>query len=291
MEFVKTTYFRSLGVLIVCLLLLGLAGAAWAGQIDDVRANVYAWCKAWQDRDIDAYKSFYSRNFRSQGLDYRGWMQKKKRRFSMIGELRVGILDLGVFIEGESAIARFIQRYHDPKVSDVGEKTLTMIHTDGKWEIVSEVWKPLKVSTRMSWEPSPPPVPKETKPRPSPVGPAKQNRTGNTLSQRTILVKSIKFEPQKKLEKLFIVSNKYFVPKISTEEGDHPKVVIDIKPVFSWNGPYRTPTNGKLIRQIRTFLHPGSDTLRIVLDLNPSKNYHINQIYYEKRNIYCLEIR
>jgi ketosteroid isomerase-like protein len=291
MEFIKSTYLRSLTVQIVCLMLLVPAGVASAGKIDDVRATVYAWCKAWQNRDIDTYMSFYSRNFRSKGLDYRGWMQKKKRRFNTAGEFRVDIFDLGVFIEGESAVARFIQRYQDPKMSDVGEKTLTMIQTGGKWNIVSEAWEPLKAPLRIIREPAPPSVPKNTKPPPSPVGDAKQHQTGNILSQRTILVKSIKFEPQKKLEKLFITSDKYFVPKISTVEGDHPKVVIDIKPVSSWNGPYITPTNGNLVRQIRTSLYPGSDTLRIVLDLNPSENYHINQIYYEKKNIYCLEIR
>jgi ketosteroid isomerase-like protein len=280
-----------MGMQIVFLLLLGMAGAASAGKIDDVRANVYAWGKAWQNRDIDAYKSFYSQDFRSQGLDYRGWIKKKKKRFNTVAKLRVDILDLGVFIEGESAVATFIQRYQDSKISDIGEKTLTMIHADGKWKIVSEAWKPLKASTRINREPPPPPRPKKTKPKPSAVGDEKQNQTATALPQRAILIKSIKFETQNKLEKLFITSNKYFVPKITTVEGDQPKVVIDIKPVFSWKGPDKTLINGNLIRQIRTALHHSSETLRIVLDLNPAENYHINQIYYEKRNIFCLEIR
>jgi hypothetical protein len=280
-----------MGAQILCLLLLGLAGVAWAGNIDDVRASVYAWCKSWQNRDIDTYMSFYSQKFRSKGLDYPGWMQKKKKRFKVISDLRVDISDLGVFIEGESAVARFIQRYQDSKISDVGEKTLTMMYTGGKWKIMSETWKPLKTRTRITdkWEPSS--EPKKTKSLHPPDGDAKQNQTANAGSQHTIIVKSITFEPQKNLEKLFIASNKYFVPKILTVEGDRPEVVIDIKPVSSWNGPYRTPTNGNVIRQIRTYLHSGSATLRIVLDLNPSENYHINQIYYEKKNIYCIEIR
>ena len=295
MEIVKSTYLRSIWVQILCLILFGLAGispAAWAGKIDDVRACVYAWCNSWQNRDIDTYMTFYSHNFRSNGLDYRGWMLKKKKRFKMVNVLRVDIFDLGVFIEGESAVATFIQRYQDSKISDVGEKTLTMIYADGKWKIVSEAWKPLKASSRKGWEPAAPsPEPKKTKPKPSPAGHETQNQTSSASSQRAILVKSIKFEPQKKLEKLFIASNKHFVPKISTVEGGHPKIVIEIKPVSSWSGPYRTLTKGTLVRQIRTILNRGSDTLRIILDLNPSENYHVNQIYYEKRNIYCLEIR
>jgi ketosteroid isomerase-like protein len=291
MKPVKSAYLRSIGAQILCLILFGLVGVASAGNIDEVRSSVYAWCKSWQNRDIDTYMSFYSQNFRSKELDYRGWMQKKKRRFHMVGSLRVDISDLGVFVEGETAVARFIQRYQDSKISDVGEKTLSMIYTGGKWKIVAEAWKPLTAPTRISGEWETASEPKKRTPVPSPVDKAKQVQTANALSKPAIVVKSIKFESQKKLEKLFIASNKYFVPKVLTLEGDHPKVVIDIKPVSSWSGPYITPTNGNLIRQIRTYLHPGSDTLRIILDLNPSENYHINQICYEKKNICCIEIR
>ena len=294
MKIVKSTYLRSIWTQILCLILFGLAGispTAWAGKIDDVRASVYAWCNSWQNRDIDTYMTFYSHNFRSNGLDYRGWMLEKKRRFKIVNVLRVDIFDLGVFIEGDSAVARFIQRYQDSKISDVGEKTLTMILTAGKWKIVTEAWKPLKAPARIARKAASRPLEKKLHSMFSPVGRAKKNKAVKTLSQTSIIVKSIKLELQKKLEKLFIASNRYFVPKILTLEGDHPKIVIDIKPVFSWNGPYSTPANGNLVRQIRTYMDTESKTLSIVLDLKPSESYHINQIYYEKRNIYCIEIR
>ena len=291
MKFVKSTYSRSIGVHIICLVLFGLVGIASAGKIDDVRARVYAWCKSWQSRDIETYMTFYSPHFRSNGLDYRQWIQKKRKHFKMVHDLRVDIFDLGVFIEGDTAVATFIQRYQDTKISDVGEKTLTMVYTDGKWEIVMEAWKPLKKPPRIIKEAALRPLEKEIGSTPSPVSRPKKDKAVKTLPIDGIIVKSIKLELEKKLEKLFIASNKYFVPKISTSDGDHPKVVIDIKPVYSWNGPSRTRANGNLIRQIRTSMHPESKTLRIVLDLTPSDNYHIDQIYYEKKNIYCLEIR
>lgn len=291
MEFIKSRYFRLISAQILFLILFGLSGIVSAGNIDDVRASVYAWCKSWQSRDINSYMSFYAKNFRSQGLDYRGWMQKKQKRFKMIDNLRVQIFDLGVFIEGEVATARFIQKYQDPKLSDTGEKTLTMVQSGGKWKIVSEAWKPYKGHVPRTREAPPQPIIKTKEKVTSPVGKATRNQKASFLSQSGIIVKSIKFEPQKNIEKLFIASNKHFIPKVLTLEGNEPKVVIDIKPVLSWSGPYRTPAKGNLVRQIRTYLHPDSDTLRIVLDLNPSENYYINKIYYEKRNIYCIEIR
>ncbi len=285
---------RSIVSQILCMVLIGLAGIASAGKIDDVRANVYAWSKSWQSRDINSYMSFYSPGFRSNGLDYKGWKQKKAKLFKLSGEFRVNISDLWVFIEGKYATARFLQRYQGPKISDVGEKTLIMVNSNGKWKIVSEAWKPLAVpaeTTQKMSSRSSPEEPKERDAAARTVHEAVRDPEIGTLPQNGIMVKSIKFESKKDREKVFIASNNFFVPEILTLEGDKPRIIIDIKRVSSWRGNYRTPVNGNLIKQIRTFLHNDTKKLRIVLDLNPSENYYINQIYYKKENIYCIEVR
>jgi ketosteroid isomerase-like protein len=267
------------------------AGIATAGQIDDVRAVVYAWGKSWKNRDINRYMSFYSSDFQSEGLDYKGWIQKKTKLFKTSGDIQVKITDLGVFIEGEYATARFVQRYRDSRFSDVGEKTLTMINSQGKWEIVSEAWRPLAVPVRTTKEMARGVNPKALDSVPPPADNSGQDHESKTILPNSIIIKSIKFEAKKDRENVFIASNTFFVPEILTLEGDRPKIVIDIKPVSFWKGRYRTPVNGNLIRQIRTHLQPDTQKLRIVLDLNPSENYFINQVYYEKKHIYCIEIR
>lgn len=282
---------KSIVIQILCMVQLCLAGIASAGQIDDVRANVYAWHKSWQNLDISSYVSFYSPDFRSEGLDYKGWMQKKIKLFKTSGDIQVEITDLGVFIEGEYATARFVQRYHDSKFSDVGEKTLTMVNSNGKWKIVSEAWKPLVMSARITKEMAPRSNPKELGSVSSPVDKAGQDHEIKAILQNGIIIKSIKFEHKKDRENVFITSNTFFVPEILTFEGDKPRIVIDIKPVSSWSGRSTTLVEGNLIRQIRTHLHPGTKKLRIVLDLNPSENYFINQVYYEKKYTYCIEVR
>ena len=92
-------------------------------------------------------------------------------------------------------------------------------------------------------------------------------------------------------EKVFITLNNFSTPEILTLEGDKPRIVIDIKNVSSWNKHYRTPINGNLIKQIRTYLHRDTGKLRIVLDLNPFENYFIDRICYKTENIYCIEVR
>lgn len=282
---------KSIVIQILCMVQFCLAGIASAGQIDDVRANVYAWHKSWHNRDISSYMSFYSPDFRSEGLDYKGWMQKKTKLFKTSGDIQMEITDLGVFIEGEYATARFVQRYHGSKFSDVGEKTLTMVNSNGKWKIVSEAWKPLVMSARIPEKMAPRSNPKELGSVSPLADKAGQDKKIKAILQNGIIIKSIKFEPKKDRENVFIASNTFFVPEILTLEGDKPRIVIDIKPVSSWSGRNRTPVKGNLIRQIRTHLHPDTKKLRIVLDLNPSENYFINQVYYEKKHIYRIEVR
>jgi len=275
--------------------LIGLAGMTSAGNIDDVRANVYAWSRSWQNRDIDGYMSFYSPDFRSDGLDSQAWKQKRAELFKLPGDVRVDISDLCVFIEGEYATARFLQRYQDSKISDVGEKTLTMVHSNDKWQIVAEVWKPLPLPATTITQKMPsrsePKEPDNINGETQAVHEALLSPELDVLSQNEIVVQRIKFESEKNREKIFIVSNKFFVPEIMTLEGDKPRIVIDIQPVSSWSGANRMPVNGVLIRQVRTFLHGDEKKLRVVLDLNPSENYYINQLFYKKENIYCLEVR
>lgn len=106
-------------------------------------------------------------------------------------------------------------------------------------------------------------------------------------------VESINFKIEKEgIEKVFIEFNRYVVPETFALEGNIPRLVINVKNVYSWNGRPRIPLNGKLVKQIRTYLNRESKTLRIVLDLlKVSKEYTVSQTYYKANNLYCVEVR
>jgi ketosteroid isomerase-like protein len=277
--------------------LFSLAGIASASKINDVRANVYAWGKSWQNQDINSYMSFYSPSFRSKGLDYQGWGQRKFKYFQEIDEIKLKISDLWVFIEGRHATANFVLRYQDSKFSDVGEKTLTIVKEGDKWLIVSEKWKPLKIPVRTTRGRMSTSNSQGLDIEAQAVDKTGRSHEMKASSSNKIIVKSIKYKKEKDHEKVFIALNKFSTPKILTLEGNKPRIVIDIQNVPSWSGQYRTPVKGNLIKQIRTYLHRDIDLhrdiekLRIVLDLNPSEDYLINQINYQTENIYCIEVR
>jgi len=107
------------------------------------------------------------------------------------------------------------------------------------------------------------------------------------------VVSGIHIEVDPTSEKVFVTLNGFSLPKAFDIDGKNPRIVIDIWNVVAWEGPSRILANGKLIKQIRTYLHKDENKLRIVLDLNvnPLRDYSITQLYDVKKNTYWLEIR
>jgi|GEM_PF-579923 endonuclease YncB( thermonuclease family) len=108
----------------------------------------------------------------------------------------------------------------------------------------------------------------------------------------TAVVKGIDVEVGKNSEKVRVYLDGFSVPKSFDIDGENPRIVIDIWNVSDWKGKSRMPVNGRLIKQIRTFLHKKENKLRIVLDLNvnPYRDYSITQLYDVDKSIYWLEI-
>ena len=116
-------------------------------DIDDVGAVIYAWANAWKNKDTKSYLSFYSPSFHSKDLNYSNWMKKKTKLFQRPGAIALEILYLSVFIKNNSAHVSFIQKYKDAYHSDVGEKKMVLVNSQGTWKIASEEWKPLAGET------------------------------------------------------------------------------------------------------------------------------------------------
>jgi hypothetical protein len=282
---------RAAANLIICMALLSPVKVASAGNIDDIRSIVYAWADAWQNRNIKHYMSFYSPAFRSKELDFNGWLQKKTEFFKKPSNILVEISDLWVFIEGKNATARFVQRYQDLKVSDVGEKTLVLVNSKDKWRIVSEEWKPLAMPARTTRALVAPFKQQKFTADKQPSDTAGREHEINTEPPNKTIVKSIKLKTEKDHEEVFIALSNFSIPEVQSLEGNKPRIVIDINNVASWSGQYKMPINGNLIKQIRTYLHRDTEKLRIVLDLKYADDYIIDQTYDRKANIYSIAIR
>jgi SPOR domain/AMIN domain len=92
-------------------------------------------------------------------------------------------------------------------------------------------------------------------------------------------------------EAVWIQGNRPFTPSAFAIEEDNPRFVIDIKDT----GPVKRElsqiaADGQFIEKIRTFYHRENRTLRVVLDLQPSKSYQISQFFYQAQNLYAVEV-
>ena len=267
------------------------ADAQPTNDIDEVRERIYAWCEAWESKDIDAYMLFYSPSFRSGALDYNGWSAKKEKLFQTPGPISLKVSDIWVFKDGNHAQARFIQHYQSPSRTDMGEKTLYLIKSAGKWKIVSEEWVPLENF-------SSPPAGRVVPDSPGLSGRGVEEAANEPsefehqhASKKNTRVRSIRFQLGKEWENVFVDFDSFSIPVFFTLEGDKPRIVLDIKHVSHWKGKRKIPVNGEYIQQIRTHLHKASEKLRIVLDLKPKKDYTVQQIYEMNANIYTIEVR
>lgn len=270
--------------------LSSMTNVASASNIDEVRATVYAWVDTWQSRNFIRYMSYYSPTFQSKELDYQRWLEKKAQHFSETQDINVKIFDLWVLIEGKIATAKFVQRYRDAKFMDLGEKTLILANVRNKWLIISEEWSSLEMSDQTTWNKKTFQKSKLFDTKPNTVDKSLGN-TLKTLSPKKIVVKNIQYKSEKGRDKVFVSLNTFATPQVLTLAGDTPRVVVDIKHVSFWKGPYKTPVKGKLIKQIRTYFHHDTEKLRIVLDLKPSQNYIIDQTFDRNENRYSIEVR
>ena len=95
-------------------------------------------------------------------------------------------------------------------------------------------------------------------------------------------VKKISFEIEKDTELLIINLDKVTIPNIFDINGKNPRIVIDIMDVLPGTVKYKTPVNGKLIKQIRAYYHKKTGKLRIVLDLYPDTKYVKSRLLISK---------
>ena len=100
-------------------------------------------------------------------------------------------------------------------------------------------------------------------------------------------------DSSKDSESIQIVLSGFFPPETQVIEGEAPKIICDFPNVWLERNIRRViPVNGKFVQQIRTGVHsPPKSRSRIVIDLAPQHNYEVEQVYYQKDNIYSMVIR
>ncbi|QZA77880.1 nuclear transport factor 2 family protein [Deefgea tanakiae] len=136
----------------ICLLLISTS--LWANEVAPLSKNEQAihtmvkdWAQAWQNQAIDEYLSFYSPEFiPANGLSLAQWQQQRRERVSEPLFIKTETNDIDITeLRGAFAQVQFRQKYTAAKYQDQVMKALHLERLHGKWLIVKESSKPIKI--------------------------------------------------------------------------------------------------------------------------------------------------
>jgi len=96
-------------------------------------------------------------------------------------------------------------------------------------------------------------------------------------------------------EKVIFTLNGFFPPKTFAydDENNAPKVVCDFSQTVLADGIDKSiPVGGKLVKKLRIGFHNSPEPkVRIVVDLDPTRKYGVEQVFYKKTNLYILTFK
>jgi tetratricopeptide (TPR) repeat protein len=101
--------------------------------------QVKNWAKAWNDKDIPTYISFYSVDHHPGFERYKAWVEHRRKHIMRPGKINVKVSDIQIRAKGENAaIIEFEQVYNSPNYSDKVLKRLRFSRIGLKWKISDE---------------------------------------------------------------------------------------------------------------------------------------------------------
>ena len=110
-----------------------------------VDAFVGKWAQAWEQKNVEAYLSHYSRDFAAPGgLSLAAWKKQRHQRLGKPKFIKIDIRDIRKNMETDTrAQVTFIQKYNSDTYGDQVAKTLDLVWEDGSWAIAKETSKAL----------------------------------------------------------------------------------------------------------------------------------------------------
>lgn len=104
-----------------------------------IEQMVTQWAEAWSNKDVATYLAFYGEGFRlPPGRDRTAWEAERRERLEKPEYIKVEVSRLRVDVKGDTAKARFSQRYEANHLKGTYQKTLELARENGAWKIVNE---------------------------------------------------------------------------------------------------------------------------------------------------------
>jgi tetratricopeptide (TPR) repeat protein len=106
----------------------------------EVLKAVNDWAQAWSKKDADGYLSYYAKDFKTPGSEARAaWEKTRRSRITAPKSIAVGIESAKVTMDSaDRATVTFRQNYRSDVLKSNSRKTLIMVRSGGRWQILEE---------------------------------------------------------------------------------------------------------------------------------------------------------
>jgi len=106
---------------------------------EDIERLVSKWLTSWKSGDMKTYRSCYASDFQSKGKNLNDWISYKNNLQKRSKDIEISINDLQISLDGDTALAVFVQNYSSSIFKDTGTKTLELKKINGEWNIYKEI--------------------------------------------------------------------------------------------------------------------------------------------------------
>lgn len=100
-----------------------------------------SWAKAWEQRDVNRYISYYAPTFKPEEGSYEDWVANRRDRLGSARNLNIRVSDFQVipnFDDPDLYEVVFIQDYRAAHYQERSKKVLSWKSTNGMWQIIRE---------------------------------------------------------------------------------------------------------------------------------------------------------
>ena len=105
----------------------------------DVETAVRNWAAAWSNKDMAGYLGSYGKDFDPPAsVGRKAWEEDRRGRIMGKSRISVKLADVAVSLNGGKAVVKFKQIYNADALNVTSRKTLDLVKSGDKWQIVRE---------------------------------------------------------------------------------------------------------------------------------------------------------
>lgn len=116
------------------------------GDLKEVWNLIQEWSKAWSQRDIESYASFYSPSFLPQReMTLSQWKERMAGNFKSLNFIQTMVDNLELFpLDDSHCEVTFVLSYRSDRHHELSDKLLVLAKSENSWKIIGEMTTPAR---------------------------------------------------------------------------------------------------------------------------------------------------